>query len=103
MGQMVWCSTSSDTRVKSNEKTIGQNSVSSIVFGRWVVSTTPCGPPLGGAFYSSVGGTAPIIFFCMENNPAPTVYPTLLPMTTYYFSINSAAPSGMDCGLSKPG
>ena len=42
------------------------------------------------------------VIFYMQDNPFPTVYPTLLPATTYYFSINSVAPSGMICNLSTP-
>lgn len=67
------------------------------------ISETPCGAPLGGAFYSSAGGTAPLIFFAMSGyNASPSQYPTLLPSTTYYVSVTSAAPSGASALLQLP-
>jgi len=63
------------------------------------ISTSPCGPPLTGG---AVGGTAPEIIFWMQGNPNPGSYPTLLPSTTYYVSINSAAASGMSAELIHP-
>jgi hypothetical protein len=48
-----------------------------------------------------VGNTVAVIFY-MTGNPYPATYPTLLPFTTYYFSINSLASSGMICNLSTP-
>ena len=42
------------------------------------------------------------INFFMQGNPNPSLYPTLLPSTTYYVNITSLGPSGMDADLIKP-
>lgn len=65
-----------------------------------VLALSPCGAPLTPASHQT-GNTVAVIFY-MQDNPHPTIYPTLLPSTTYYFSINSLAPSGMICNLSTP-
>jgi hypothetical protein len=65
-----------------------------------VLSTSPCGVPLTPASHQ-VGNTVSVIFY-MTGNPYPATYPTLLPFTTYYYSINSLASSGMICNLSTP-
>jgi len=64
------------------------------------LSATPCGAPLTPAAQST-GNTVTINFF-MEGNPNPSLYPTLLPSTTYYVNITSIGPSGMDADLIKP-
>ncbi len=64
------------------------------------LSATPCGTPLG-PYGQSTGNTVTVNFY-MEGNPAPTMYPTLLPSTTYYINITSTGPSGMSCDLIKP-
>jgi hypothetical protein len=65
-----------------------------------VLALSPCGAPLTPASHQ-VGNTVAVIFY-MTGNPYPATYPTLLPFTTYYFSINSLASSGMICNLSTP-
>jgi len=64
------------------------------------LSATPCGTPLG-PYGQSTGNTVTVNFY-MEGNPNPTMYPTLLPSTTYYINITSVSPSGMSCDLIKP-
>lgn len=65
-----------------------------------VLALSPCGAPLTPASHQ-IGNTVSVIFY-MTGNPYPATYPTLLPFTTYYFSINSLAASGMICNLSTP-
>lgn len=65
-----------------------------------VLALSPCGTPLTPASHQ-IGNTVAVIFY-MTGNPYPATYPTLLPFTTYYFSIDSLAASGMICNLSTP-
>jgi hypothetical protein len=60
---------------------------------------SPCGAPLTAG--ARVSGYTVTMFFYVDasTNPYPSIYPTLLPNTTYYFSVDSASASGAVCNL----